>query len=870
MLNKIIKILTPIILIVIIIVIGFKAYKNTLDTKNNPLSIIPTNSSLILQLNNLNQTTKNLNKYDIWDEVSSINIFENFEVKINNLNSIFQENVNVFNSNCMHISLCKTGSNHSDFLYVTNFSNKENKDLETIVSLFGNVNGFNTYDNKKIFHINNNEKIEYIAFYKDILFFSPSKLLIENTIKQIPSNESLLNVPSFSNTYNTINKSANINLYINYNSILDLSKIYFKNLNIPPNFSEWVSTDIKFKNNAIISSGFSSINKLNKNFTDIFNGQNPEKIEIINLIPKTTSFLLCLGYNKNKILFENRKQYLEEHNNFWSWNKKIKQISDSSGVNYFELFSQLEHEAGSFSISVNSNINNNFTYIKNKNALKTIGIIQNLILNKSKYLGMTINECKDPYLTKTLFSDKLNFKSPYFTIIEDFFIFSGSKAGIKYIIENYKAGNTLSKSKHFNRSNNYLSSKSNFLLYLNLGRLLPELKNNLIHRYKSELIFNEDSIRNLTAFSIQMSVAKNLLLNNINIFYDDKFQENLKEEWFVQLDSSIATTPYFVNNHFTKQKMIIVQTQSNRVYALDNEGKVIWNKLIDSKIIGKINSIDVYNNNKYQCLFNTQDQIHIIDRNGNYVDGFPMNLPTKTLLGHSLLDYNNKKRYRIMIVGENNQIYNFNAKGKKVIGWKYSKNNDVIINSIRHFKVNTKDYLLKETNSSNSTLLAINGAKRVEYRHGSFFNKNGIKIDAENGELYAITNEGKIWKANLSGNYTETLIQELNQNSRIEINNSDNSKIIIANSKDIYFFNDSLEKVSTISFSDTIIDFKLNKNYMLVTSNDELSLFKNETLLKGFPITTDGKFNIADIDNDNSINIINIKNNSVYNYELID
>ena len=98
---------------------------------------------------------------------------------------------------------------------------------------------------------------------------------------------------------------------------------------------------------------------------------------------------------------------------------------------------------------------------------------------------MTINECKDPYLTKTLFSDKLNFKSPYFTIIEDFFIFSGSKAGIKYIIENYKAGNTLSKSKHFNRSNNYLSSKSNFLLYLNLGRLLPELKNNLIHRYKS-------------------------------------------------------------------------------------------------------------------------------------------------------------------------------------------------------------------------------------------------------------------------------------------------------------------------------------------------------------------------------------------------
>ena len=137
------------------------------------------------------------------------------------------------------------------------------------------------------------------------------------------------------------------------------------------------------------------------------------------------------------------------------------------------------------------------------------------------------------------------------------------------------------------------------------------------------------------------------MLTNINLYYDFDFQEDIQEEWFIQLDTTIRTKPQFVQNHFTKEKMIIVQTNSNMIYALNSEGETIWKKLIDSEIIGRINSIDVYKNNKYQCLFNTNNEIHIIDRNGEYVDGFPLKLDFNTSLSHSLFDYNNKKKYRI-------------------------------------------------------------------------------------------------------------------------------------------------------------------------------------------------------------------------------
>ena len=92
----------------------------------------------------------------------------------------------------------------------------------------------------------------------------------------------------------------------------------------------------------------------------------------------------------------------------------------------------------------------------------------------------------------------------------------------------------------------------------------------------------------------------------------------------------------------------------------------------------KLIQLTFYKNNKYQCIFNTNSNLHIIDRNGNYVENYPIKLPVKTKIGHSLFDYNNKKKYRIIVVGDDNMIYNFDKFGKKVVGWKYKKQNNRI------------------------------------------------------------------------------------------------------------------------------------------------------------------------------------------------
>jgi hypothetical protein len=67
----------------------------------------------------------------------------------------------------------------------------------------------------------------------------------------------------------------------------------------------------------------------------------------------------------------------------------------------------------------------------------------------------------------------------------------------------------------------------------------------------------------------------------------------------------------------------VVQDSKNILYRFSNDGKLLWKKQLEAKISGSIHEVDVYRNRKLQLAFTTETAFHILDRNGNHVDGFP-------------------------------------------------------------------------------------------------------------------------------------------------------------------------------------------------------------------------------------------------------
>ena len=870
MLSKILKIATPIILISIILLIGYNSYKQVTKNTENPLNIIPTNAAVILQCNDAKKLYSNLNSADIWGHLLNISIVDSINHQIQEISSFYNQNSLIFKSHTLFISLHKVGANNSGLLFSSNFERKAIANNSQIITLLGNLVKEGQYNNQPIFELHHKKNILFVSFKGDIVFFSENKMLVEDAIRASGAEDKLLLNPSFNSVYKTISKSAEINLFFNYNSLIEYTNIFTNKPVIISDFSGWTATDLSVKNKIITANGFSAFNNNTINYTDVFDNQKAESINIVNIIPDNTSLLLSIGFDNAKKLLDQKNKILQQQNNFWSWDKHRKLIQDSSNVNYNEFINEIQGEAGVFNTSSTLSTQQQYAFFKSSNSITASSLMQGLITDRKTYAQYSINTIRDANITAQLFGDIFNTATSYFITIENYFIFGSTIASLEYLIDNYTSNNTLSNNQHFNNYSSNLSSKSNLFFYINPGKTVESLKEKLQTSYRRELNFSHDSLEKFTAFSVQMTSKKDLLLNNINLFYDTDYKEAIKEEWFMQLDTTISMHPQFVYNHFTKEKMIVVQNNNHKVFAINAKGEELWNIQLNSKILGDISTIDAYKNSKYQCLFNTESQLYLIDRNGENVDNFPILLPSNTKVGHSLFDYNNTRKYRILIVGDDNNIYNLDKKGKKIKGWKYEKNNKRINKKLQNFRVVNKDYILAERNNSNTQLLAINGSERVKFEQGIQFNGNHIKLD-KNGTLYAITIEGKLWRGTLDGNSSQLTLSNLAANSLFAIDETGKEKqFIYTNNKSIFILNTNFETIHSFELANKITNLVTNNKGLLFTTENELYLWNTDGVAEGFPILSDGYFNIADIDNNEKINLINIKNGFIYNYELAD
>ena len=84
----------------------------------------------------------------------------------------------------------------------------------------------------------------------------------------------------------------------------------------------------------------------------------------------------------------------------------------------------------------------------------------------------------------------------------------------------------------------------------------------------------------------------------------------------------------------------------------------------------------------------------------------------------------------------------------------------------------------------------------------------------------------------------------------------------------LFILNSNFETINSLKITNNITSLVINDLGIMFTTENELYLWKNDGIAEGFPIESDGYFNIADIDNNGKINMINSKNGFIYNYEL--
>ena len=380
---------------------------------------------------------------------------------------------------------------------------------------------------------------------------------------------------------------------------------------------------------------------------------------------------------------------------------------------------------------------------------------------------------------------------------------------------------------------------------------------------------NKGSLNKITAAGYQLASSNGMVYNSFSVRFKDVVKEESKSEWETLLDTTAGIKPFFFTNHLTGAREIFVQDLKNNIYLINAAGRVLWKAPLSEKIQGAIYMIDYYRNGKYQLLFNGRNYLHLIDRNGNYVERYPVKLRSEASNSLSLFDYDNNRNYRILLAGEDRTIYAYDKSGNVVKGWKPFRTSGIVRNQLNYFKVSGKDYIAVSDESS-LYLLDRNGNKRVTFREPvSRAERSAIKLSS-GSEPYLICSsaEGAIQYIYFDGSIKKFDVGKFSPSHSMDIFDIDSDgfdEFVFVDKGKLYLYDHNrielfskdlgtgnLEGPITFSFTQDdkkigIIDKEKNLVYLLDKSGE---------IIEGFPLKGASMFSIGRLSDKNSWHLI--------------
>jgi hypothetical protein len=307
---------------------------------------------------------------------------------------------------------------------------------------------------------------------------------------------------------------------------------------------------------------------------------------------------------------------------------------------------------------------------------------------------------------------------------------------------------------------------------------------------------------------------------------------------------------------------------------------------LNGKINSEIYQIDYYKNGKLQLMFSTDNQIHLIDRNGNYVENYPVKLRAPASAGMTIFDYEKNRDYRIFIPATDRKIYAYNISGTLLAGWEFNRTDDPVYQSLQHFRIGDRDYLVC-FDKYNIYILNRKGESRVNVRkHFPVSSRNKCILDRGSvnsnprliltdtlGHIHYIYFDGETDELTLNNFSSDHFFnyQDLNGDGRKEFIFLDNNELIVYNENRSKLFSRKFD--SEINSEPVIYQFSGSDYKIGVAAEDDQTIYlinNDGSIYNGFPLAGSTLFSIGlfSSSSDNFNLVVGGSDNFLYNYSV--
>ncbi len=771
--------------IVIITAGAFYYFKIYSQKKVDIWQLVPANAILAFENTNLIENWNEIVDKSIWKTLGKVSYFRTWESGLSKADSLSGKNGSLdklFRNNEFIISAHITSSNEFDFLFYLDFNDKSGKAIfDKVIKSIHNDRAINlnsrTYLGLELIELADKAKKTSFTFfiYKNVAVGSFTPFLVEDVVRNVSDGFRDTFKSQISTLYG-ISKLENDegNIYIDFAKLPDLFAAFLnqeqgtkiKNLT---RFTGDTFLDLKVMDHEVLLNGISSVNLTNnKSFIGTFRNQNPGEIKVTDLIPNNTALLYHVAFS-----------------DFAEWQSQLSKYWAVSSKEQFQRSLDFEQKYNLNLDWIKGEAANAILETPNKDHPDQLIFIgandADVAFNEMIQFARKVSQESNDSVYKEIYYDRSIVQIPfaefpsrilgnYFTGFEnsfvihykDYLVVGNSMQVVKHFLNELENENNWGKSvRQINFLENTLN-EANFSLMINTSYCWQMIIDNLNNKWANQFKKYEFQLKSFDRIAIQISNLDQRFYTSIAVGHQEKMpslpkSNRLKRIQSVYAISPIITKPYIVKNHNNNKFEVLLQDSLNILYQISNEGAVLWGDSIRDKIVSEIHQIDYYKNAKLQYLFATKNKIHLLDRNGDYVKNFPIKLNEGVELEHlSVIDYDNSRRYRIMAVSTNGDIYLFDIEGNNLEGWNPRSIGGRLSIPGFHIRVKGGDCMVA---------LQQNGVLNVMNRRGKMYpgfpidlktqvNKGlfvNIGNDFNSTRLVMVTDEGEVIEVNLKG-----------------------------------------------------------------------------------------------------------------------
>jgi Protein of unknown function (DUF3352) len=517
-------------------VIGYFSWKWFSPGAEAPaaLSLVPPDAIYLFETNTPIESWKTISGSAQWKHLQKNTYFASLTSATNSLDSLIRDNDLLFNligSRSVIVSAHIVGPRAYDFLFVVDL--KEASFISVLQQYLTSFSGKgytvkkDNYRGGPITQVHNAKDNSTLSLVMKEPYFigSYSRKLITASLDAF-TGTNLSGNASFQNLLAVEHDLGRV--YINFPQLPAYASVYTEGNNAYVNqFSSALQSSVlnlSLENETFQIKGVTLLNDSIESYIKSLHVSGKGPTEIVQVVPQRTAFYLGMGFNSFSEFFKNFETNLKANaSEYTAYRESFKRVEDFLNIDLQKnVMDWIGDEVAIMELqSAGSGAHNEAVLVLKahniESAKENLDHIEKMVRKRTPvkfksvaHRGYAINYLSMKGLFNVLFGKFFaRYDKPYYTIINNFVIFSNGPEAIKSIINDYLDKNTLSRSEEFRAFRKKFEDEGSVFVYMHAPALFTTARNLANPATRTTMTENKEFIVCFRDIGIQLVPVEN-------------------------------------------------------------------------------------------------------------------------------------------------------------------------------------------------------------------------------------------------------------------------------------------------------------------------------------------------------------------------